>query len=272
VIHNRELIKMDVPLLDQAGLDADAAKNLGKRDELSRKQLRDVILEDYLAEEEDETKKDEVLDRIPMLHPAVCLFTSLAFRNEPFGASEDVRQEQLVARQKLLDSTGGYELLGTLELFLKAGSRAGLEELFRTLDGPDGLCTALWQVNRNQQSLATAAMKKKEVVASWKEQKQRLDSMRDSFKACLNQLAETFSRDYRAVKDKFEQEVRDEFERTCRRISGRRTRKQRVVSIVEDYFVNLQNKIQELLKRHVEALQESLGTGESSFRLWKTRF
>ena len=48
VVHNRELIKLGLPLRDQAGFDADAEENVGEREAISREQLRDVILQDHL--------------------------------------------------------------------------------------------------------------------------------------------------------------------------------------------------------------------------------
>ena len=275
VIHNRELVGLSIPLLNQAGFDADAVKNFGERHAISRDELRNEILNDALNdafEDEDDPGRDEVLDRIPLLSPAVSLFTSLVLRDEPFGESEDVRQEQLQARQTLLDSTGGYELIGTLELFLKAGSRASVEELFRVVKGaedePGGLLAALEQVKRNQQSRASAAVKKKELVAAWKKKSPQLDSMRAAFKVCLNQLADNFSRTFRdevgsgtpAAPSQFLAQIKDEFDRTCRKISTRRSERDRVVSNVDEYFTNLESMVEQLLKKHVKALQESLGS------------
>ena len=257
VIHNRENMRgLAHKLLGQARLDGDQ-KKAKKRGAESRAQLHNDILDRQLEGLEKEGVK-KVLDLIPMLHPAVSLLTSMVFREEAFEESEEARQNKREARQKLLDSTGGYELLGTLEMFLKAGSRAWVEELFRKLDGTDGLLAALMQVKRNQESVATAAVKKRDLVKAWKGEKVKLDSMRDEFKGCLATIANAFFKKLAAEVNggSFKQLVRDEFERTCTEISQRPPGED--VPDLDSYCTNLKSVLWTRLMSRVGNLQKDL--------------
>ena len=262
VIHNRELINLSAPILDQEDFEKDA-KNVAECKRKTRAQLLDDILKENLQVldgEEATARNKAVLDLIPMLHPTVSLFTSLAFADEAHvesedAESEDARKERLETRQDLLDSTGGYELLGTLELFLKAGSRAGVEKLLRTLEGPDGLCNALWQVKKNQRSVATGVGASKKLAAAARSVcsfDHKLDSMAESFEASLQTIASTFFHDETMAL------VQREFDRTCVAIEQRADEAKRVVYTVDTYFKNLKSKLRSSLKSRVEALQQSL--------------
>ncbi|KAJ1476028.1 hypothetical protein T484DRAFT_1826321, partial [Baffinella frigidus] len=247
LIHNRERIR---PLLSQEGFDADE-KNVKVRQQFSRNQVRDNILEEHL-ENEDEARKKVVLDRIPMLHPAVSLCTSLIFGVGAHGESEE-------ARQKLLDSMGGYELLGWLEQFQQACVRARVDTLLDALDGPDGLCEALEEVKRSQVSVATA-VGRKELVAAWRGQELELGAMRASFEECLNEVADHFSNTFQEEVGRgvVMAEVQRAFDGRCSNISKRRNVNARAVSYVDTYFTKLQDKLKALLASHVESLQKLL--------------
>ena len=250
VIHNWELDRKEKPI-DQEGLD-DEEGNIEERNEYSKEQLRDDFLANELRGPTDESDawKEEILNRIPLLHPAVSLFTALAFSDKHVAGFE-----------KLLESTGGFELLGHLEHFLKAGSRMWVEEVLNNLKNEEnGLCKALRDVRESIKTKKIPGKQKKDLRKTWLREpvgKSGIEGMRSKFSEVLGTIGKRFSETFSQKKDSVMKTLEDELNRARNAVAQRKETRSKML-YVGSIYVQLSGELNELIGKHVDDLVTQL--------------
>ncbi|KAJ1483399.1 hypothetical protein T484DRAFT_1800513, partial [Baffinella frigidus] len=136
VLHNREQIS-NLPLLTLKDVKADERPGGRLRREKDSAGVMQSLIEDCsegLAEIDPAPDVAKLAEKVPMLSPALKLFVSHTMRVSP---ADEAPQQGDKDREKILELSGVYELLGVCENFLQRGIQGHVRAVLEFL-GDDG--------------------------------------------------------------------------------------------------------------------------------------